>query len=305
MNAPLVGVKCPICAGVGVRPRFTLTRSDLSEKPSYKIQCCGACGHQWAEGPASKEMFSEIYSKYFYGTGQQSVPHRKDGSLTEDAEQFPALFNARRRAAALHDLGMKGRLLDVGCGVGYFVIAAMRDFDAQGIEIEEAAVQKAIAIGAKVALGDVMAVGDGYSPRFEVVTLWDVFSGFDDPKRLSSLLLDRVVPSGFLVLTVPDAGSRIARLLGKRWPLMIPPGNMHFFSEQSVRCLFAGSDVASITILRETKRVSVDFLAHKLLRALDLHHVAKWWRPIPKKWTLPINLGDIMTVIVKKSPLGQ
>jgi 2-polyprenyl-3-methyl-5-hydroxy-6-metoxy-1,4-benzoquinol methylase/DNA-directed RNA polymerase subunit M/transcription elongation factor TFIIS len=300
-----ISASCPICQASDVSMRFKVSRSDLIDRPEYLVRSCDACGHHWADGTSTRQMFSEIYSKYFYGTGQQSVPHNPDGSLKPDAERFSALINSRRRARGLNAMGLKGQLLDVGCGVGYFVLAAQTYFEAEGIEIEEAAVQKAAAIGVRVTQGDVLSSERVVPRQFDVVTLWDVFSGFEQPRQAASRLLDCVAGSGALVLTVPDAGSRIARLTGRRWPLMIPPGNMHFYTEQSVRTLFSGHEVASVTVVRETKRVSIDFLAHKMLRALDLHRIAKWRRPIPKNWNLSVNLGDIMTVIIKKSAPGS
>lgn len=292
---------CPVCGSSAIESCFDMTRGDLESRPIYRVSVCRDCSHHWASGPVSKELMSEIYSRYFYGTAQQSAPHFPDGSLTPEAERYPPLVNARRRARLLHDRGMRGRLLDVGSGVGYFVLAASEYFDAEGIEIEDTATEKAKAIGARVRQGDALAPAPPGERGYGVVTLWDVFSGFTDPVAAVDGLLARVEPGGYFVVTMPDAGSLIARVARRRWPLMIPPGNMHFYTEASARRLFDRPDVAAVNISRETKWVSVDFLAHKLLRALGLHRAARWPRPIPPHWKLPINLGDIMLVVVEKS----
>ncbi len=73
----------------------------------------------------------------------QSAPHAADGSLLPQSEHYPPIANARRRVASLRERGLSGRLLDLGCGVGYFVLAAQRGFDAEGMEIEDTAIEKA------------------------------------------------------------------------------------------------------------------------------------------------------------------
>ncbi|WID98768.1 class I SAM-dependent methyltransferase [Bosea vestrisii] len=290
---------CPICRSGAISLAYKVTRGDLSSQPIYNVSCCSDCGHLWAEGESSKELFSEIYSRYFYGTSQQSAPHNPDGSLKPEAENYPPLVNARQRVTSLTAAGMRGTLLDVGCGVGYFVLAAKDDFDAEGLEIEQTAVDQAALIGARVRLGDAL-VQEENPKRYDVVTLWDVFSGFTEPQETAARLLDRVADGGRLVLTMPDAGSLVARLARARWPLMIPPGNMQFYTEASARRLFAGLGATDVTITRPAKLVSVSFLVHKGLRAFGFYRAAKWRLPIPPDWKIPLNLGDIMTVTVRK-----
>lgn len=290
---------CPICRSGAISLAYKVARDDLSSQPVYTVRRCGDCGHLWAEGESSKDLFSEIYSRYFYGTSQQSAPHNPDGSLKPEAENYPPLVNARRRVASLKAANMRGSLLDVGCGVGYFVLAAKDDFDAEGLEIEQTAVDQAARIGARVRLGDALAQEEN-PKRYDVVTLWDVFSGFQAPHETAARLLDRVADGGHLVLTMPDAGSLAARIAKARWPLMIPPGNMQFYTEASARRLFADLGATDVTISRPAKLVSVSFLVHKGLRALGFYRAAKWGLPIPPDWKVPLNLGDIMTVTVRK-----
>lgn len=291
---------CPICWSGAISLAYKVARDDLSSRPVYTVSRCGDCGHLWAEEESSKELFSEIYSRYFYGTSQQSAPHNPDGSLKPEAENYPPLANARQRVASLAAAGMRGSLLDVGCGVGYFVLAANGSFDAEGLEIEQTAVDQATRIGARVSLGDVLAP-EANPKRYDVVTLWDVFSGFQSPHEITARLLDRVAEGGHLVLTMPDAGSLVARVARARWPLMIPPGNMQFYTEASARRLFADLGENDVTISRPAKLVSASFLVHKGLRALGFYRAAKWRLPIPAEWKIPLNLGDIMTVVVRKS----
>ena len=192
--------------------------------------------------------------------------------------------------------------MDIGCGIGYFVLAAQGDFDAEGLEVEQTALEKARKIGVSVRYGDALAPRLPDEPLYDVVTLWDVFSGFTDPSASAVSLLDRVKPGGSLVLTVPDAGAWVARWAGTSWPLMIPQGNMHFYTEESVRKLFDLPAVQSVDIWREAKLVSVSFLAHKFLRAIGLYGLSKARLPIPRSWKIPLDLGDIMTVQVTKKP---
>ena len=189
-----------------------------------------------AEGPANGEILGEVYGHSFHDTSQQHAEVRAERFFTDEGLRFPVVRNAIARADWLQGLGYKGRLLDIGAGKGYFVKAAERYFEAQGIEISSAAIKTAQDLGADVRPGDFESLDFG-EDRFDVVTLWDVVAGFRDPHRVFERLSTMLVAGGTLVFTVPRVTSAAAKVLRRYWPMYIPPVNLSYFSEKSLLML--------------------------------------------------------------------
>lgn len=278
--------------------KFCVVRKDLGGL-RYDVYHCNSCSLLFASGESNRELMGRIYSRFFYTSGQQTVPQLPDGKLAPDAKNWPVLANALGRVDWLRAKGFSGSLLDVGAGRGYFVLAALSQFDASGIELDEDAVSFAGSIGAKVVEGNFLSHDFG-GERFDVVTLWDVFSGFESPKEAIERLLELVRPGGCLVMTLPDSASLAARLGRAHWPLMIPPGNMCFYDAKSLRRLLDMPNVESYSVEYHGKAINIRFLVHKLMRALGLHKIAELRWPIPARWKLRLNLRDIMTVTISK-----
>jgi len=289
---------CPLCGDEQATRKHLLNRRDL-DNAQYEIFLCPSCDLLYAVGPSDAELIGQIYSNAFYNSGQQTAPHNQDGSLKPEAMTWPVVANSRARVQWLVEKGARGRLLDIGAGRGYFVHCAREAFDAIGIELQESAVAFAQGFGARVLRADLMST-DLPAESFDVVTLWDVFAGFPEPGQAVDSILRLLKPGGLLVFTVPDAMSLVARTLGSRWPLLIPPGNLRFYSRRSVNRLLTRPDIRSFESLHQAKWVSVPFLIRKLMQAIDLHVLANRRFPIPSTWKIPLNAGDILTVAATK-----
>lgn len=110
--------------------------------------------------------------------------------------------------------GKSGRLLDVGCGLGYFVkkISSHAGWDAYGYEISPHAVEYA---RKKLGLENVFAgrVEDSrFAPEsFDIITLWDVVEHIPDPEPLLAYLLTLLKPDGTLFLHTPNISAQLPK----------------------------------------------------------------------------------------------
>lgn len=232
-----------------------------------------------------------VYGQEFHKTSQQ------EGAATTS----PVMINAHRRAAQLAAIGLHGRLLDVGAGRGYFVEAANVHFQAIGIEYSPTAAAAARAAGRTVQTGS-FPEQTPLGP-FEVITLWDVLAGFTDPHAAIQSAQACLVPGGHVVLTVPLVSASTSRWFGRHWPLWIPPVNLHYFTPGSLTYLLQAHGLEVITARTESKQVALDFLVRKALRAAGLRRLASHLKGIIPSWSVELNLGDIVTVYARKSPV--
>jgi 2-polyprenyl-3-methyl-5-hydroxy-6-metoxy-1,4-benzoquinol methylase len=110
--------------------------------------------------------------------------------------------------------GKRGKLLDVGCGLGYFVkrVSECGGWDAYGYEISPHAVDYA---RRKLGLENVFAgcVEDShFAPSsFDIITLWDVVEHIPDPEPLLACLLTLLKPDGILFLHTPNIAAQLPK----------------------------------------------------------------------------------------------
>jgi SAM-dependent methyltransferase len=110
------------------------------------------------------------------------------------------------------------RLLDVGANFGYFVSQAQTAFDAVGIEPSPSVVAWGREHnGAHLEVGSIEHHAADFERRFAAITLFDVIEHLPNPREALERCRSYLAPGGRLFITTPDAGSPMARLLGRHW----------------------------------------------------------------------------------------
>jgi SAM-dependent methyltransferase len=75
---------------------------------------------------------------------------------------------------------------------------------------------------------------------FDVVTLWNVLEHVPRPVETLERIRSWLALDGWLFLSLPDADSRIARLMGKRWVLLLRE-HLWYFSPATIAALLSRS----------------------------------------------------------------
>jgi SAM-dependent methyltransferase len=166
------------------------------------------------------------------------------------------------------------------------------------LEFSSSAARAARAEGLRVSTGAFPAsMPEG---QFDIVTMWDVLAGLTDLHGAIQAVTEILAPGGRLIVTVPCVSSRTARSLGRYWPLWIPPVNLHYFSHSSIERLMTEHGLSVVSCSTEPKRVAVEFLIRKALRTVGLRGLEFISKGVPRRWTINLNLGDILTVQAEK-----
>lgn len=290
---------CPVCKGSDIRVRFTMPTPYLDRTLSYSILSCNQCEFYFADGPADNELLTRIYSENFHASEQQYAKLDSEGALGEKAQKFPVVTNALNRVRWLHECGIGGRLLDVGAGRGYFVKAAEDYFQAEGIELSEHADAYGRELGVVIKNGDFLKY-DFDDHGYDVITLWDVLASLKEPNDVMERVYGLLKPGGVIVMTLPRVSGLVPKLLGKYWPLWIPPVNLGYYSEKNIEYLLTNNGFELQSMKCYGKRVAVSFLITKLGRTLGIKYIETAASIFPRSWKLTINLHDIVTVVAKR-----
>ena len=251
---------------------------------------CPQCGLQWWD-------FSAIDTAALYG------PEYFKGSNGEGYDDYYALQAAMehtgrrrlRRTQKILGLG-SGRLLDVGCGPGFFLnVARSAGWTVEGIEISKAASAYARQTLQLPVLQAEIEIGLVPPSTFDLVTMWDVIEHVPDPLRAFKAAADALRPGGGLVLTTGDVDSAVAKLSGERWHLYNLPEHFYFHTERSLRSLAEQAGFRPVAVRREPMVVSLSYAIERITRSYfqGVGRQLSRWAP---SLLFPVSLHDVMTL---------
>ncbi len=210
---------------------------------------------------------------------------------------------ARDKVAFVRRFCGGGALIDVGANYGYFLAAAGTVFDAWGLEPNADAVEASRQwFGVRNVLGVVEAPAPALPATVDLVTCWDVIEHLEDPATALAAIRGRLRPGGWLFLSTPDAGSIVARLMGRRWHYLDPVQHLHLFSRKRLAMLLGrlGFDVIDVCSFGRSYRLDyvlkrLGYLGllpggHRLSRALPAGIAGR---------RVYIGLGDVVMVAAR------
>ena len=133
-----------------------------------------------------------------------------------------------------------GRLLDIGCGLGFFLeYAGRRGYRCVGIDTSAAATRFAREeLHLNAVAADFMDVRFSPSEAFDVVTANHVLEHISQPVSFLVKARRLLRPGGILVSASPNFGGLVPRLLGHRWYGLQPSQHVWQFSPGSYATLF-------------------------------------------------------------------
>lgn len=158
---------------------------------NYRLVACEHCRLVSLDPLPEEQDASKLYDEAYYQNHYLAFAERR-------RKYF------RKRVAALIRKGANGRLLDVGCGPGFFLVeAAAAGFAVNGIEpAPYAALYARQILGLPVEEGTLSYVTFP-DDVFDTVTFWDVLGHIRDPHDTIEEASRIMTPDGLIALKVP------------------------------------------------------------------------------------------------------
>ena len=210
---------------------------------------CRDCGHGSLRDAVDADALADAYED-----AADPVSLRERRGQVETADRALDLVERHVR---------RGRMVDVGCWTGAFVEAAhRRGWTATGIEPSAWAVGVARDRGLDVHPG-LLEPGVLEAGAHELVVVCDVLEHLLDPGAALDLLREALAPGGLLYLTVPDAGSPLARTLGERWWSVLPM-HVQYFTRRSMHHLLRRHGFEPMVTRTHAKVFSARYYAERI-----------------------------------------
>ena len=233
---------CIVCGGRG-------PFSPVYERHGFTLVRCRGCRLVFQDPQPSDAALAETY--YHDEEWTRMVLGPLDEKLTERAaSQVEMLAQAGLR-------GDGGKLLDVGCSAGSFMMLAERaGWRTGGVEIGEATAQAARDRGLDVHTGTLEDVLPDLEPAsFSLITFWDVLEHLRDPRAELALARRLLRPGGAIAATMPNVDGLyprvtyrlIARPTG-RWEYPELPVHLYDFSPATITRLLEHAGYSGVRV---------------------------------------------------------
>lgn len=174
-------------------------------------------------GDAKERPFEEEY------WGTVTDPDGVTRDLLSERER--RVEDVAEELAHVHTLP-PGRILDVGCGLGYLLSAVDDRWEKHGVELSQFAAKHA-SKHAKVHVGDLRSAKYP-AEHFDVVVLYHVIEHMYHPVEELEEIFRILKPNGQLIIGTPNFDSACARRFGEKYRMLHDPTHITLFSRESL-----------------------------------------------------------------------
>ena len=223
MPSVMSGLPCVLCGGPKREPVAGFSPVQLDTTREFVLVRCTSCELVMTEPQLEGRELEAYYRPEYWG-------HVKaDDSSWLRHNQSP-------RTVFLERFLSGGRLLDVGCGLGLFLLALdPARWQRYGLEVMPEAYRQSVQwLGAdRIFRADLTAAR---LPRehFDVVSFWDVLEHLPDPCAALKEAYRLLRPGGLVLLRLPNFASHQARHFREDWYALALPYHLYHFTPATV-----------------------------------------------------------------------
>ena len=227
---------CPWC-GNPTNHSFLKVKDYFLTQEEFELFQCDHCGLVFTVPRPTPEVIGNYYKSDEYYSHQQN----SKGFIPKIYERVKSINLRGKVAMATSDMA-KGRLLDIGCGVGDFLLQVKKlGWEVMGIEPSEQAANIA-----QSRLGFTPLKPTDYEKfpdqSFDVITMWHVLEHVDDLKSQTKELKRLLRPGGRLVIALPNYQSFDCQYYNDKWAAWDVPRHLNHFTQDCLQGILNAND---------------------------------------------------------------
>jgi len=259
-NLTMEPIKCPYCS---------CQTMQLWEEKNFTIQQCNACFLIFKNIPhlnrkKIEELQSGLYSDF------------------EKRSKVKALYKMTKdRINILKQYKTNGKLLEIGCGTGSFLIEAKQQgFDVTGLDASSNYIESINNLGLNVKYGRIEDVNFEYK-KFDVIAMSHLLEHIENPTSFLENVKKYLTPNGILFIVVPNADSLTNRILGYKHPVYQQADHLYFFSKKTLTNYLESSGFVA------QKYISKEYTHHIFMTIRGLYQYQVSHRKVNDNITTP------------------
>jgi 2-polyprenyl-3-methyl-5-hydroxy-6-metoxy-1,4-benzoquinol methylase len=238
---------CHVCQGPRIYYLFSAC--------GHRVVRCEDCGLVFLNPQPSDDELAKIYNAhYFLGSeseaGRETVSHIKQATAKLYLSEI-------RRYQGLNN----GRLLEIGCGEGDFLVSAESEgWHVTGVEYASAACARARQRlkNGEVRCGELPAANLA-AEQFDLCVISDVIEHVRSPRDFLQEIHRVLKPGGTLFIATPSIDSWSARIMQQNW-MEFKAEHLTYFDRQNLQTVLFESDFREIIVQAGWKVLSFDYI---------------------------------------------
>lgn len=236
-------INCPYCDSDSQKIYLKTRDWNWRIPGEFDLLRCDKCGALFSSSIAAHDVLKKYYPQNYYTRASGLVKPTEE--KTREIER-----GFEYRFKTIQKFSKAGRVLDVGCGDGYFLkYLKARNYEAWGVEMSEQACEYAVEkLGIereKIVCGDFSSVS---LPEyfFDLITLNDALEHLPEPKRVLEKCSRLLCVGGGIFIQVPNFNSLGRKLFGAYWTHIDAPRHLVHFTAKTLSLFLKDYKIVSI-----------------------------------------------------------
>ena len=219
-------INCVLCDSSKKRLLFKSKdyRYHLTDK-SFNVIKCQNCELVYVSPRPTQKEISRFYPRGYYSNVKVGFLM----SIVNDLLSLPSIYSVKKYKN-------QGRLLDVGCGAGEFLLKVKKEnFEVYGVDVSLSACRLARGKGLKNIYCGELEKQKFPGNYFDVVTLWHSLEHLHYPALALAEIHRIMKKDGILIIEVPNINSLPFRIFKRYWFHLDIPRHLYHWSRRTVR----------------------------------------------------------------------
>lgn len=203
---------------------------------SYQLFKCKQCGLVYLPLSSVRQEIEKEYTAKYH----TNILCKKELETEEEIEE-EINKNIGRAKEIVTQFGKRGKLLDIGCGAGFFLARLKRyGWDVTGIDISEWAGKFARdKLGLKVFTGNVEDIQ--FNDKFDVITMYHNLEHLPEPIKTLEKVSNILTNGGTLIIKGPNLNSFDRKWHGADWRGYQIPFHLYHFTPETYKMVLEKS----------------------------------------------------------------
>ncbi len=288
---------CKLCENI---TQYEIKSSGFeNDNRLYEVHICSECGMGITYPQPSRSQIDRLYSAEKYRDHQSR--------FILPIEKLVRFFRKARKKQIEYFI-KNGRILDLGCGRGIFLLTMKAGgWETHGLELNEETAQYAregLVLDIKTVSLREAKFADNY---FDVIVIWHVLEHLSDPIETIEECRRILKSGGLLVVAIPNFESFQAKISGSHWFHLDIPYHLYHFTLKNLKLVLEKNSFKIV----KTRHFSFEFnpfgclqsflnmchiehnLLYNVLKSRSLRKSA-----FPKTGSLKLFSGLVITVLI-------
>jgi 2-polyprenyl-3-methyl-5-hydroxy-6-metoxy-1,4-benzoquinol methylase len=223
--------ECPICSASNLKNHLVVKDHSVSQE-SFNIMICENCNFQFTNPRPSEEEIGKYYQSEEY-ISHSDKANSPINLIYKMARKYALASKKRLINSIAKD--KKGRILDYGCGTGYFLETMKEDgWKTYGLEPNEKAREIA---KTKTKVKENLEQLNLKNKKFDIITLWHVLEHIHNINDTIKVLKTILKEKGKIVIAVPNIDSYENNVFENDWAAYDVPRHLYHFNQDTMNTL--------------------------------------------------------------------